>query len=63
MPATGLRADATRLQSLVTAAHAKGLWIRFYTLNGHAESDVARLDSELQFRFAFAGPLAMAGSG
>jgi hypothetical protein len=32
-------ADATRLRSLVTAAHAKGLWIRFYTLNGHAESD------------------------
>ncbi|HEU0004501.1 MAG TPA: hypothetical protein VFS12_00805 [Terriglobia bacterium] len=32
-------ADAARLQSLVTAAHAKGLWIRFYTLNGHAESE------------------------
>jgi hypothetical protein len=32
-------ADAARLQSLVTAAHTKGLWIRFYTLNGHAESE------------------------
>ena len=32
-------ADAARLQSLVTAAHAKGLWIRFYTLNGHPETD------------------------
>jgi len=32
-------ADAARLQSLVRAAHAKGLWIRFYTLNGHAESN------------------------
>jgi len=32
-------ADAARLQSLVRAAHTKGLWIRFYTLNGHAESD------------------------
>jgi glycerophosphoryl diester phosphodiesterase len=31
--------DDDRLQSLVRAAHAKGLWIRFYTLNGHAESD------------------------
>jgi hypothetical protein len=31
--------DAARLQSLVKAAHAKRLWIRFYTLNGHAESD------------------------
>ena len=33
------QADAARLQSLVRTAHAKGLWIRFYTLNGHAESD------------------------
>lgn len=32
-------ADAARLQSLVTAAHARGLWIRFYTLNGHTETD------------------------
>jgi len=32
-------ADVTRLQSLVTTAHAKGLWIRFYTLNGHSETD------------------------
>jgi hypothetical protein len=32
-------ADAARLQSLVRAAHVKGLWIRFYTLNGHAETD------------------------
>jgi glycerophosphoryl diester phosphodiesterase len=32
-------ADEQRLQVLVMAAHAKGLWIRFYTLNGHAESD------------------------
>lgn len=26
--------DATRLQTLVRHAHANGLWIRFYTLNG-----------------------------
>ena len=32
-------ADTARLQSLVRAAHAKGLWTRFYTLNGHVESD------------------------
>jgi len=32
-------ADAARLHSLVRAAHVKGLWIRFYTLNGHTESD------------------------
>lgn len=29
-------ADAARLQALVTHAHAKGLWIRFYTLDGAA---------------------------
>jgi hypothetical protein len=33
------RADVGRLQSLVKAAHAKGLWIRFYTLNGHQETE------------------------
>jgi hypothetical protein len=34
-------ADAARLRALVDAAHGAGLWIRFYTLNGHtpAESD------------------------
>lgn len=28
-------ADATRLNAIVEQAHAQGLWIRFYTLNGH----------------------------
>jgi hypothetical protein len=28
--------DGLRLNSLVSRAHALGLWIRFYTLNGHA---------------------------
>ena len=32
-------AEAERLRSLVSTAHAKGLWIRFYTLNGHMETD------------------------
>jgi hypothetical protein len=31
--------DAARLSALATRAHAQGLWIRFYTLNGHAEAD------------------------
>jgi hypothetical protein len=31
--------DATRLRALVSRAHAHGLWIRFYTLNGHATAD------------------------
>ncbi len=29
-------ADQTRLRDLVTRAHDAGLWIRFYTLNGHS---------------------------
>ncbi len=29
-------ADADRLRALVSRAHAMNLWIRFYTLNGHA---------------------------
>ncbi len=32
-------ADATRLAALATLAHERGLWIRFYTLNGHAAGD------------------------
>ena len=31
--------DEARLRSLVGAAHTAGLWIRFYTLNGHDPSD------------------------
>ena len=30
-------ADNARLHALVDRAHAMGLWIRFYTLNGHAD--------------------------
>ncbi len=29
-------ADAARLNAIVTRAHDQGLWVRFYTLNGHA---------------------------
>lgn len=32
--------DAARLTSAVRAAHAAGLWIRFYTLNGHDPADL-----------------------
>ncbi len=32
-------ADSVRLTSLVTHAHAQGLWIRFYTLDGFAPQD------------------------
>ncbi len=32
-------ADRARLDALVTRAHALGLWLRFYTLNGHAPND------------------------
>ena len=33
--------DDTRLRSLVSMAHEAGLWIRFYTLNGHDPSDTS----------------------
>jgi hypothetical protein len=32
-------AERKRLNALVRAAHARGLWIRFYTLNGHDPAD------------------------
>ena len=35
-------ADRARLDALVTRAHANGLWIRFYTLNGHAPGEAER---------------------
>jgi hypothetical protein len=31
--------DTARLTALTARAHARGLWIRFYTLNGHAAGD------------------------
>ena len=31
--------DDARLRSLVRSAHASGLWVRFYTLNGHDPND------------------------
>jgi hypothetical protein len=34
-------AEERRLRDLVTTAHAAGLWIRFYTLNGHDPSDAS----------------------
>ncbi|MCI0419724.1 MAG: hypothetical protein L0312_10960 [Acidobacteria bacterium] len=35
-PGDWTAADRERLNALVRQAHVKGLWIRFYTLNGHA---------------------------
>ncbi len=32
-------ADSTRLQAFVQRAHARGYWIRFYTLDGYAASE------------------------
>ena len=34
--ASALKKAKTRLETLVTRAHARNLWTRFYTLNGHA---------------------------
>jgi hypothetical protein len=36
-------ADIRRLRETVNAAHEAGLWIRFYTLNGHPPADSDRL--------------------
>ena len=35
--------DNQRLRKLVDAAHGAGLWIRFYTLNGHSAKDAERM--------------------
>jgi hypothetical protein len=34
--------DRSRLQSLVDLAHQHGLWIRFYTLNGHDPAEISQ---------------------
>lgn len=44
-------ADARRLQTVVGAAHTAGLWIRFYTLNGHSEADGERLGLTRTYNF------------
>ncbi len=31
--------DAARLSAIVTRAHSQGLWIRFYTINGHTAAE------------------------
>jgi hypothetical protein len=43
------RADAERLQALVADAHAHGLWLRLYTLNGHAPSEGAGWTASYNF--------------
>ena len=35
-------ADDSRLRAFVSMAHSAGLWIRFYTLNGHDPSDTSQ---------------------
>jgi hypothetical protein len=44
-----VRHDASRLKALVDRAHAQGLWIRFYTLNGHAAGDGAGWTASYNF--------------
>ncbi len=34
-------AERTRLAELVRAAHSRGLWLRFYTLNGHPQEETS----------------------
>ncbi len=42
-------ADSLRLHALVTRAHAQGLWIRFYTLDGFMNGDGAGLTRSYNF--------------
>ena len=48
-------ADAARLSQVVTAAHAAGLWIRFYTLNGAAASEAAAQSWSPTYNFGSLG--------
>jgi hypothetical protein len=41
--------DAARLRELVRYAHQQELWIRFYTLNGHSESESRGWDKGYNF--------------
>lgn len=45
------RDDADRLARLVSMAHEAGLWVRFYTLNGHREADAERLGFSPGYNF------------
>jgi glycerophosphoryl diester phosphodiesterase len=41
--------DMQRLRSLVDHAHALGLWIRFYTLNGYETAESQGWDEDYNF--------------
>jgi len=43
--------DAARLSQVVTAAHAAGLWIRFYTLDGFLAADEDRFGWFASYNF------------
>ena len=43
--------DAERLHRAVRAAHDAGLWIRFYTLNGHSTEDGERMGWTASYNF------------
>jgi hypothetical protein len=43
--------DAARLDRLVDAAHDAGLWIRFYTLNGHPPEEGERMGWSAGYNF------------
>ena len=45
------RADEKRLRGTVDAAHNAGLWIRFYTLNGHSTQDGEASGWTLSYNF------------
>jgi glycerophosphoryl diester phosphodiesterase len=44
-------ADNERLRTLVDAAHQAGLWIRFYTLNGHSSQEGEKMGWTPSYNF------------
>ncbi len=49
--AAWIDADENRLRSTVNTAHGAGLWIRFYTLNGHPTGDSETLGLTPSYNF------------
>jgi Xaa-Pro aminopeptidase len=54
--------DAQRLRSIVSRAHELGLWVRFYTLNGHSAAESKGWTASYNFGSAAAGRERMAAA-
>ena len=54
--------DARRLRAIVSRAHEMGLWVRFYTLNGHSAAESKGWTASYNFGSAAAGRERMAAA-